>query len=93
VSILFKNLDSAMMVYTTYMGVTQASAENRALIKGDNARAMEVIRILDIIMTYLLPGIVLKKNFRRAPKLTYSQYIIMLRIYAALTPAIVKTFI
>jgi hypothetical protein len=93
VSILFKNLDSAMMVFTTYMGVAQATYENRALIKGDNGKAMEVIRLLDIIMTYLLPGIILKKNFRRAPKFSIPQYVVMLRIYAALVPAIVKTFI
>jgi hypothetical protein len=91
-SIVFKNLDSAMMVYTTYMGVVQATAENRAVIRGDNGKAMEVIRILDIIMTYLLPGFILKKNFRTAPVLSGSQYLVMLRIYASLTPSIVKTF-
>ncbi|MGC8492258.1 MAG: hypothetical protein ACP5SH_11025 [Syntrophobacteraceae bacterium] len=91
-SILFKDLDSAMMVFTTCMGVVQATAENRALIRGDNARAMEVIRVLDIIMTYLLPGFVLKKNFRRAPRFGPLQYLVMLRIYAALFPALVRTF-
>jgi hypothetical protein len=93
VSVLFKNIDSAMMVYTTYMGVVQASCEGRALIKGDNGKAMETIRILDLIMTYLLPGVILKRNFRRAPKLNYSQYIIMLRIYASFLPALAKTFL
>ncbi len=93
VSILFKNLDSAMMVYTTYMGVVQASGENRALIKGDNGKAMEVLRILDIIMIYLLPRIVLNKNFRRPPKFGFSQYVTMMLIYAKLGPALVKTFI
>ncbi len=91
-SILFKNLDSAVMVFTTYMGVVQATVENRALIKGDNGRAMEVIRILDIIMIYLLPGFILKKNFRTVPGFTRSQYLVMLRIYAALIPALVRTF-
>lgn len=91
-SILFKDLDSAVMVFTTCMGVVQATAENRALIRGDNARAMEVIRVLDIIMTYLLPGFVLKKNFRSPPRFGPLQYLVMLRIYASLLPSLVRTF-
>ncbi|MGC9196158.1 MAG: hypothetical protein ACP5IL_11995 [Syntrophobacteraceae bacterium] len=90
-SIVFKNLDSAMMVYTTYMGVVQATAENRAVIRGDNGKAMEVIRILDIVMIYLLPGFILKKNFRTAPTLSVTQYLVKLRVYASLIPFIVKT--
>lgn len=92
VSILFKNLDSAMMVYTTYMGVTQAAAENRALIKGDNAKAMETLRMLDIIMTYLLPRIILNRNFRRPPRFAPGQYVTMSIIYASFLPALVRTF-
>ncbi len=91
-SIVFKNLDSAMMVYTTYMGVVQATAENRAVIRGDNGKAMEVIRVLEIIMTYLLPGFILRKNFRTAPTLSAPQYLVMLRIYVSLVPSLVKTF-
>lgn len=93
VSILFKNLDSAMMVYSTYMGVSQASYENRALIKGDNAKAMEVLRILDIVMTYLLPRIILNRNFRRPPKFAPQQYVTMLKVYASFVPALAKTFL
>jgi hypothetical protein len=92
VAILFKNLDSAMMVYTTYMGVTQALCENRVLIRGDNSMAMETNRILDIIMTYLLPRFVLNHNFRRPPKFAPQQYVTMLIIYASFMPALVRTF-
>jgi len=92
VAILFKNLDSAMMVYSTYMGVTQAINENRVLIRGDNSKAMELNRILDIIMTYLLPRVVLNRNFRRPPRFAPQQYVTMLIIYASFMPALIRTF-
>lgn len=93
VSLLFKNLDSAVMVFTTIMGVSQAACENRVLIKGDNAMAMECLRILDIIMIYLLPRFILNRNFRTRPQFRPRQYLTMVWIYAALLPALAGTFL
>ena len=91
VSLLFKNLDCAMMCFTTYMGTVQAAAENRVLISGDNGMAMEAVRILDLVETYLFPQIILNMNFRRPPRLDISQRITKARVYAGVVPAVIRS--
>lgn len=93
ITLLFKNLDAGMMALTTYMGTVQAAAEDRVLIRGDNGMALEAVRILDLVETYLFPQIILNRNFRRAPKLNAVQRVRKARVYAGVVPAVVKSLI
>jgi hypothetical protein len=90
VSILFKNLDSAVLVFTAQIGAHHAVAENRVIVRGSNHHAMEATRAMAIVQTYLFPGILLKNTFKRPPRLTRAQLLAKGRVYAALVPALVR---
>jgi hypothetical protein len=93
VTFLFKNLDSAVMLFTAQMSAHQAAAECRILIDGVNSFAMELNRALSIVETYLFPGIILNMIFKRPPKLTTKQQITKGRILAALMPNLVRQIV
>ena len=88
-SILFKNLDSAVMLFTGQLGAPKAVAENRVIIQGDNGQAMQVTRAMSIVQTYLFPGLILNKTFKRPPKLTLPQLATKAKIMALLTPGLI----
>ncbi len=91
VTILFKNLDSAMLVLTLYMGTIQAYNEGRIFARGDNTMSVATVRILDQVEAYLVPSFLLGKNFFRRPHpLGFRQHLIRLKAYALLIPAILK---
>jgi hypothetical protein len=93
VTFLFKNLDSAVMLFTAQTSAHQAAAECRILIDGVNSYAMELNRALSIVETYLFPGIVLNMIFKRPPRLTAKQQITKGRILAALMPNLVRQIV
>jgi len=93
ISLLFKNLDSGVLVFTGMMSSHQAVAECRVIIKGNNAYAMEVTRAMAIVQTYLFPSIMFKKIFKDPPKLSLAQMITKAKVYTLLLPAIVKHMI
>lgn len=86
ISILFKNLDSAMMIFTGQIGAAQAVAEHRICIHGNNYHAMQVTRAMAIVQTYLFPEFILKKTFKRIPKLNARQLAVKAFIMGLLTP-------
>lgn len=86
VSILFKNLDSALLIFTGQLGAPYAMAENRVIVHGENAKAMQITRAMALVQTYLFPGLILKRTFKRAPKLGASELATKAAIYALLTP-------
>lgn len=90
ISMLFKNLDSALLMFLSIIGAHQAFAENRVLVYGDLGQTMEVNRVVSIVNSYLLPGIVLKHVMKRVPKMSMDQYLLKIRISLALVPAIIK---
>jgi hypothetical protein len=90
ISILFKNLDSALMIFTGQLGSPQAVAENRICVQGNTYKAMQVTRAMAIVQTYLFPGIVLKSSFKRPPKLSSEQLAIKAKIMGLLTPMLLK---
>jgi hypothetical protein len=69
-SIMFKNLDSAVLVFTGQIGAPRAVAENRLCVRGNNTDAMKVTRGMAIVQTYLFPGMILDKTFKTPPRLT-----------------------
>jgi len=90
VTFFFKNLDSAVMLFTAQMSAHQAAAESRILVDGVNSYAMELNRALAIVETYLFPGIILNRIFKRPPRLTAKQHLIKGQILAALMPNLIK---
>lgn len=87
VAILFKNLDSALMVFTGQAGSAQAVAENRICVYGSNHDGMAMTRAMAIAQTYLFPGFVVQKTFKRPPRLGPAQLVRKGRVMAALVAA------
>jgi len=90
VSVLFKNLDSAILVFTGQTGAIGAVAENRVCVYGPNAVAMEATRTMLIVQTYLFPGLILSRTFKRPPTLGPGQLVVKGRILAQLTPGMLR---
>lgn len=90
VSILFKNLDSAVLIFTGQLGAPWAVAENRVCVHGSNSAAIQVTRAMAIVQAYLFPGLILNKIFKRPPRLTAVQLANKARIMALLTPAMIR---
>jgi hypothetical protein len=90
IAILFKNLDSAVLVFTGQIGAHHAVAENRVVVRGPNHQGMEATRAMALVQTYLFPGLLLQKTFKRPPRLSRAQLLTKGRIYAALVPALAR---
>ena len=90
VSILFKNLDSAVLIFTGQLGAPWAVAENRVCVHGSNAEAIQVTRAMAIVQTYLFPGLILNKTFKRPPRLNPFQMANKVRIMGLLTPVMMR---
>ena len=90
VSILFKNLDSAILLFTGLLGAPWAVAENRVCVHGSNTEAIQVTRAMAIVQTYLFPGPILKKTFKRPPELSVKQLANKARIIGLLTPRMIR---
>lgn len=93
ISILFKNLDSSILIFTGQLGSPQAVAENRICVQGATYKAMQVTRAMAIVQTYLFPGIILKNTFKRPPKLNGEQLAIKAKIMGLLTPKLMMAAI
>ena len=90
ISMLFKNIDAALPVFFGIKGSFQTFAENGMLVKGNLAHTMEVNRVVNIVYTYLFPGIILKIILKRPPKLTPAQLLVKARVNMALVPTIAR---
>ncbi len=86
ISILFKNLDSAILIFTGMLGAPQAVAENRVCTHGENSMAMQVTRSMAIVQTYLFPSLITSRTFKRPPILTGKQLATKGMIMGLLTP-------
>lgn len=89
-AILFKNFDAALLVFLGQIGTPTAAAQRRFIVQGNLSESSGVARALDMVQTYLFPGIILKKTFRRPPKLTPAQMLTKAKVYGLLAPVIVK---
>jgi len=88
-TIYFKNVDSAFMTFTGQMGSYTAFVQHRALLHGNVGQAMQASRAMAIVQTYLMPGLIFDKLFKRAPKLSASQLALKARVMATLTPLMI----
>jgi hypothetical protein len=93
ISMFFKNLDSAVLMFVGMSGTHQAFAQNRIIVDGNLSHTMEVNRVVNIVETYLWIGPFLTNVLKRVPKLSLSQWINKGKVYMNLTPAIIKHLI
>lgn len=93
VSVLFKNLDCAVMVFTAQIGTHIAAAQKRFIVRGNLTQAMQLNRGMAITQTYLFPQILLDMTYKRPPKLTIGQKITKARIMSMLTPKAVEKLV
>lgn len=78
--ITFKSLDSAFLLLTGRMGISEAYAEHRFILKGDITEAMSFVRCIDIVETYLFPKIISKNLVKEIKKRKIPILLIYLRI-------------
>jgi hypothetical protein len=90
VSLLFKNLDSALLIFTGQLGAHHAAAENRVCIHGDNAKAMQVTRAMAIVQSYLMPRRQLRQTLKRLPPMSGGRRATKALLMAALPLAIAR---
>lgn len=86
--LLFKNIDCAHLMMTGKIGSSAAFAQHRTILHGNLLEAMQTSRAMAIVQSYLLPGPVLKKSMKRAPKPTMAQRLLKARIMATLGIAV-----
>ena len=88
--ILFKNLDSALLVLTGQLASHIAFAEHRILVHGPLDETVQANRAMAIVVKYLFPGFMLGSLTKRKPVLTRQELVLKARLYATLTPALVR---
>jgi len=88
--ILFKNLDSAILPFTGQMGSHMAFVEHRAILHGSVAEAMQASRAMVIVQSYLMPGLIFKKIFKRPPKMGVSQLLLKAKVMGMLGVGLLK---
>jgi len=88
VTILFKNLEAAMLSFTGQQGAHIAAAQHRFIVQGNISESMQFARGLGLVQKYLFPGIMLNKISKRAPTFTPSQLWVKANIMARLTPGL-----
>ena len=79
VTIRFKSPSDAFRVFTGQMGVAQAYAQHKFVLRGDMALAMPFVRCVDITEGYLFPDLLAKRILKRLPEKEVSP----LRVYSA----------
>jgi hypothetical protein len=84
-SIYFKNIEAALLVLTGRIGIAQAFAEHRFVVKGDIMESMSLVRCLNIVEAYLFPNFILKNILKKIPKKETSSVHVYLRSILPIT--------
>ncbi|MDJ0763449.1 MAG: hypothetical protein QNJ97_10710 [Myxococcota bacterium] len=77
----FKNMASAMLMLTPQQGVGQATAERRFVVKGDISYGMIFTRCLTIVLGYLYPAIIAKRQVKRLPPMPPKKQFLRAMLY------------
>lgn len=77
-TIYFKSIESALMLLTGQMGIAQAYAEHRILLKGDIMLGMSFIRVINIVEAYLFPKFWVKRILKAFPDRSSNSFIVYL---------------
>jgi hypothetical protein len=67
--VFFKNLECAFLLFSAQISTAQAYAEHRISVKGELPMAMALVRCINIVETYLLPGPVARRMVKRLPSI------------------------
>ena len=80
--VFFKNIECAFLLFSAQISTAQAYAEHRISVKGELPMAMALVRCINIVETYLLPGPVARRMVKRLPSIPAVQrYAVRLLIY------------
>jgi len=90
--ILFKNVDSALLVLLGLLPSHIAFAERRAIVHGPLYKVMEANRAMSLVVKFLFPGIMLKTLTKRMPEFSSADLLLKAQMYATIMPAVVKSF-
>ena len=80
-AVSFKTLGSAFLIFTGQMGTPQGYAEHRMSVKGDLAKAMSLIRCLNLVEFYLFPGFIARRILKRLPAMNLRRFGLRLHVY------------
>ncbi len=90
--ILFKNMDSAVMLMTGWLASHMAFAQHRAIVHGSVKEAVEANRVMAVAQKFLFPGLVLKMNFKRPPKLSAKELILKAQVMGTVGPLLALNY-
>ena len=93
VTMLFKNLDAAVMTFTGQIGAHTASIQRRVIVHGNITHAMQAVRALGIVQKYLLPAVILNKTYKTPPHFTAKDLWLKTKVMAGLGPQLLKTLV
>jgi len=79
--VVFKTIDIAFRVITTLSSVPKAFTQNRLAVYGSTADSMILIRILNIVQSYLFPPILSKRILKRVPQFGFKEHLGRIRVY------------
>jgi hypothetical protein len=88
--ILFKNLDSALLVLTGQMAAHTAFAEHRILVHGPLDETVQANRAMAVVVKFLFPGFMLGPLTKRKPVLSPEELALKAWLYVALGPALMR---
>jgi hypothetical protein len=86
VTVFFKNVDGALLVFTGQIGSHMAFIDHRANCHGALSEAVQAARAMNVVQKYLMPGFILNKTFKVPPTFTFSQLLLKAKVMALLTP-------
>lgn len=79
--VYFKTLNIAFKVITTLSNVPEAFTQNRIQAYGNIPDSMILIRILNVVQSYLFPPILSKRVLKRVPKFGWEEHLGRIRVY------------
>jgi hypothetical protein len=83
-TIYFKNVEGALLVFTGQIGSHMAFIDHRAYLHGNLGEAVQTARAMNVVQKYLFPSLILNKTFKVPPTFTFSQLMLKGRIYLTL---------
>lgn len=76
--ITFKNIEAALLVLTGQVGIAEAFAGHRFVMRGDLALGMSLVRCLNIVEAYLFPSFITKKILKQQPARSSNSLVVYL---------------
>jgi hypothetical protein len=92
ISILFKNLDAAVLTFTGQIGTHTASIEHRVIVHGNIGHAMQAVRAMNTVQRYLMPALLLNQTAKRPVRLSAAELQVKAQVLAGLVPRMVGTW-